>query len=214
MSMFGWLTGQDARDDIQQGLQQGNNALQKGWNQAQGLGQNYYGQSQKYLDPMISQGAQGQKAYMDALGLNGPEAQQRYYARFQNDPGFQATVDARVGALDKSAAGNGGLYSGGHMTAVADAGQQMQYQQFQDRLARLQGLGQTGQQAGMAGSQNALAFGNQLMQGQSILGQQMAGNFMSAANASAGTQNALANNIIGFMGNASKAAQAMTGKMG
>lgn len=75
-----------------------------------------------------------------ALGISGPEAQQAFFANFQDDPGFQATQQAGIRAIDQAASAGGQLNTGGRLKSLFEFGQQGQNQQFQQRLANLAGF--------------------------------------------------------------------------
>src|SRR3990167_5180636 len=112
------------------------------------------GESLGYLQPFAQTGQGGLKLLADALGINGPEAQQQYFAKFQNDPGYLAERNAGVAAVEQGAASGGALRSGGTLKALQEYGQRFQRQRFLDRLGALsniggQGLTAAGGQAGL-----------------------------------------------------------------
>jgi hypothetical protein len=175
-----------------QGLRQGINAEKKSTKKAIG-----------YLDPyMANYGAN--TLLNDALGVNGPDAQSRYFAGFQNDPGYISARDAGVGSIEASQAGPGMLHSGGTLKALQDYGQRLMWSQFQDRLKGLAGQ----EQAGLSASTTAGGYQTQLGQDKAnLLGQigtAKASGIVGAANAgAAGTQNML--DLAGYgIGAASK----------
>jgi len=100
-----------------------------------------------YLKPYAESGQGANTLLSDALGINGPEAQARYFANFQNDPGYIAARDAGIAGIEQSQAGPGMLHSGGTLKALQDYGQRLMWSQFQNRLEGLRGLGVQGQNA-------------------------------------------------------------------
>jgi hypothetical protein len=54
-----------------------------------------------YLQPFAQAGQGSTNLLANALGANGPAAQAAYYQNFQTDPGFMATQQAGVNALDR-----------------------------------------------------------------------------------------------------------------
>ncbi len=129
------------------------------------IGQTNTGTNQalSFLSPYVQGGTSSMSILNDALGINGPEAQAAYYRNYQNDPGFLATQQAGINALDQSAASSGMLRSGGQMKSLYKYGQLNQQNAFQDRLNRLfniggQGLTAAGNSANIAESgSNAIA---------------------------------------------------------
>jgi len=160
-------------------------AGQSAFNRATGQANRTLGNAQDralgYLDPYTQGGEGANRMYLDALGVNGGDAQSGYYSQFQNDPGFAAAMDAGREAIDRSAAARGGLNSGGMAKDLYSFGQRAQLDAYQNRLNRLQ---QLGSQGFAAAGQAANTVGQ--YQGQ------IAGNQIGAGNVALGTQNALA----------------------
>lgn len=100
-----------------------------------------------FLGADIDAGDTARTSLLAALGLSGVDAQRDFFGNFQNDPGFQASLDAGLEAVETSAAARGGLFSGGTAQSLFDFGQRNQLGAFQDRLDRLTGLSNLGSQA-------------------------------------------------------------------
>lgn len=128
------------------------------------------------LAPYAETGGNALARYADSLGLTTPEAQQEAFDTFTETPGYQFQLNEGLGAIDKSAAARGGLFSGNTLRAAQEYGQGLASTEFGNYLARLSelvrggqsaaaGQGAAGIQAGTAtaggirGSANALAQG-------------------------------------------------------
>ncbi len=90
-----------------------------------------------FFRPQAEQSADARNQLAAFLGVSGPEAQRGAFANFENDPGFQASLDAGIRAVDQGASAGGQLNSGGREKALFRFGQQAQNQQFNQRLNRL-----------------------------------------------------------------------------
>jgi hypothetical protein len=131
----------------------------------------------------------GGKALSD---LANPDFQRDFQASdMQTDPGYQFRMQEGQKALERSAAAKGGLQSGGTLKSVAQYGQDMASNEFQNaysrfnsdrdrrfnRLSSIAGVGQTANtQMGQAGQNYANAAGNISMsnanaQGAATIGQ-------------------------------------------
>jgi hypothetical protein len=169
-------------------------------------------QSIGYLQPFAQAGQGGSKLLSDAFGINGPDAQKAYYAGFQTDPGYEATLRGGTQALDQGAASVGNLRSGGAMKDLFSYGQQQMQGQFQDRLTRLLGVSSQGQNAATTmggysqqGSQDIANYlaqqGGALGQGTINAGNATMGGITGAADwNSGGILGAANSNISGFLG--------------
>lgn len=200
MSFWGSFTGKSQRRDIENAYQGSVGDLERGYNEASGIGQNYFNQGLNYLSPYIQRGNDADLVMRNALGLNGRDAQAGYYRDFQTDPGFQSEVDAGVRALDRSATARGGIYSGAAMKAVQGFGQQKMGDAYRNRFNALAGYGQQGFQASQAAAGMTGNMGNTMMGLRYGWGQQQAANRINYGNASAASQNTPWNNILGLGG--------------
>ena len=158
MSIFGGNTGGSAAALQaallqQQGVQQANNALQTGANNATAdFATNYY-------NPYTATGTNANTMYSNALGLNGPSGNTAATNAFQVSPGYNFALQQGTQALDRSAAGAGNFGSGNAAVALQNYGQGMANQQYGNWLSNLQGLGQEGLTAatGQTGREQSLA---------------------------------------------------------
>lgn len=170
--------------------------LEQGYQQGRGDIEGYHGKAMGYLNPYMESGGRTNALLGNYLGVNGVDAQRQAMADFQNDPGYQAQFDAGVGALDRSAAARGGVYSGSQMKDLSQYGQQFQRQAFNDRINQLSGFGAQGQQAATNAAGLTSQTGNALGNMAFGFGQQNAANRINFANGMAqaagiGPQNAL-----------------------
>lgn len=127
----------EAARQAQLAYDQGNKAAVKTTNQSAG-------RQQGYIKPYAQQGGAANTQYNDAIGVNGQPKQAAFFSSFQNDPGYQATLDAGQQQVEHSAIFQGRANSGGTQKELFEHGQRQQYSQFQDRLNRLQGAGAQG----------------------------------------------------------------------
>lgn len=118
MSFWGSFTGQTQAKTLTAGYNDSKKMMQEGYDTGRADITGYADKAQGYLDPYLQSGGATNALLADALGVNGPEAQARYMANFQNDPGYQAQFNSGINALDRSATARGGLYSGAPMRRV------------------------------------------------------------------------------------------------
>ena len=158
-----------------------------------------------YLAPYEETGRDSNELLADALGVNGPDAQARYFSNFQLDPGYLAERDAGVAAVDQSAASGGSLRSGGTLKALQEYGQRFMRQSFLDRLSGLSGLGGQGLRA--AGGQADIRMGGarDLAGIQSDIGTARASGIVGAANARTAGSTNLFNAGVSLLGSGIKA---------
>ena len=205
MSIFDAFTGKAQGKTLKAGYNDSKEMLREGYETGRGDIEGYYNKGQGYLDPYMQSGGKTNALLADYLGVNGPEAQAKAMANFQNDPGFQQQMGAGINALDRSATARGGLYSGQAMKGVAEYGQQFQRQAFNDRINALSGFNQQGQQAAGAAAGLASQTGGQLGNMAFGFGQQNAANRINYANAKAGAQSLGPQNMLNFAGTMAKA---------
>lgn len=110
-----------------------------------GVGSTLTNQAQQY-NPYIQAGGQAQNALANLYGLNGNGAQAAAQANWQNTPGYQFQLNQGLGALQNSAAANGGLLTGNTMQALQNYGQGLANTTYNQYLGNLQ------QQAGQGAS--------------------------------------------------------------
>jgi hypothetical protein len=119
--------------------------------QAAALQQQRFNQAVTYEKPFIAGGQNALNSYNDAIGVSGRQAQQAYYQGFQNDPGFQASVDYGLGQVEASNAARGLTLSGNNLADISGYAQRALLGEYHTRLDDLFREGQLG-----AGSANAL----------------------------------------------------------
>lgn len=153
------------------------------------------------LQPFVDSGTGSIRLLSDALGVNGAGPQSAFYNSFQTDPGFMASQQAGIDALDKSAASRGLLRSGGQQRDLFSFGQRFLSDAFNNRINQLFGLGQQGGQIGMgvAGAKSGLlsGTGSDIANAQLGVGQLMANNATNYGNAMAQSRGIGINNILG-----------------
>lgn len=163
----------------------GGNKAAKGAKQAARVQQQQFAETKELLSPYTQTGQNALEQYETAIGLRGREGQQQFYDDFQYDPGFETSLNNALSETMKrySILGNTG---GGLANALLKTGQNVMYQQYQNRLSQLGGLVDTGRSAASAlagyGQQSATAQGNALAQAGLYQGQ----GIMGAANAASG----------------------------
>lgn len=193
---MGWLdafTGKAQQKQLTAANTQANQYLDNGYNQSV----NYYNQAYDNLSPYAQQGAQGQKTYMDLLGLNGDEARGAAQGMITSDPmwsgKFAADSNAMLRHMNARGAGAGG--------AAAIAGQRVLTQNYDNALSRYANLGQQGLQT--AGMQSQIRMG----QGDNAYGYgaTKAGNAINYGNAMAQAKGIGVNNLMGLIGTGVKA---------
>jgi hypothetical protein len=205
MSFFSAFTGSAQKKAINKSSAEAMGHLQTGYDQARGDVTGYADKAQSYLSPYLQGGGQANALLASYLGVNGPEAQTKAMADFQNDPGYQAQFNAGVGALDRSATARGGLYSGAAMKGLQDYGQQFARTAFNDRINQLSGFSGQGLQAAGGAAQLAGNTGNTLGNLSFGLGQQQASNSINKGNALAQASSIGVNNLMNLGGLALKA---------
>lgn len=136
----------DAKDfamgQINQGVNDSRNALSGGYNEAKG-----------YLNPWAIDGRRAAGRYQDFLGLNGGERQGAAQAGYQQFNPYHAATDARqLQAVDRRAAATGNMGSGLAALARGRVVDETASRDYQDYLARLLGISNTG-----FGASNALS---------------------------------------------------------
>lgn len=159
---------------------------------------NIYRQTQSNLAPynQVGQSALSQLASLFGLGAGGPSAATAANATsaLQNYPGYQFGFNSGLQALDRSAASQGLLLSGGQVKAAQQYGQgyamQNAWQPYISSLSQLAQLGESaGAQAGTIGANTGANVGNsQLAAGQ------------AAASGLVGSANALTSGLTSSLG--------------
>ena len=115
------------------------------------LQQQRFNQAVGFQQPFLHGGQNALNQYNNAIGVNGSGAQQAYYNNFQNDPGFQSSVDYGLRQVQASNAARGLSLSGNTLAALQDYAQKNLSQEYHTRLSDLFQESQLG-----ANSANAL----------------------------------------------------------
>lgn len=205
---------------LNQGYGQANQAAQQGYTQGISTLNQGYDQARGYQQPFYSQGTGALSEMSNLLGLGGTEAANEAISRFQTSPGYQFQMEQGVGALDRSAAARGGLYSGAQGKALTEYGQGLANQEYNNRISQLAGMAGMGQSAGnnltsLAANQGQM--GGQMAVNQGLTAADLAaqrGQGISSLNinqglTAGGYQGALADLLLG--GNSQRNAIRLTG---
>lgn len=201
MGLFSNFFGGDQRRDIRNGLNESNQILNQGRDDAQGYYDRGYEQAQGYINPYIQSGQQGQQFYDDLLGLNGAGARDERQQFLMSDPAFQGQLGQQQNALLRQMNAMGNSNSG----AGALAAERVFQQNYGNTLDRYANRGQQGFQAAGMGANLAQQYAGQSGGLQFGTAQQKAGNTASAYNAIGQTRNTGMNNLLGIAGLATKA---------
>lgn len=103
-----------------------------------------YQEAQGLYSPYQAGGNAGFQAYLDLLGISGADAQQQALGGLEQTPGYQAQLQAGQRALLQNASATGGLRGGNVQQGLAEFGSGLLGQYYQNQLAQLGALGQTG----------------------------------------------------------------------
>lgn len=112
----------------------GSQTMANAANQASALQQQRFNQAVGYEQPFMQSGQNSLNLYNNATGVNGTAAQQTYYNNFQNDPGFQSSVNYGLQQLQAQQAAQGMGVSGNALAALQDYSQHSLSQEYQTRL--------------------------------------------------------------------------------
>lgn len=206
MGLFDDFFGKSQKRDLRSGKENADRYMQQGYDEAAGIGQDYYGKAQNYLQPFIDRGNRAGGMYDNALGLNGRGAQQQFMANYaDNDPFRQQNMDAATQGIRRQYNARGMDTSGNALLAAARASQERGSTDYNNYLNRLQGAQGQGAQFAQTGAGMAGTFGNNLMGMRYGYGNQQAGNEISYANSMAQGRTAGIQNLMGLGGVALKA---------
>ncbi|MBI4723920.1 MAG: hypothetical protein HY765_02645 [Rhodomicrobium sp.] len=131
--------------------------------QSAALQQRRFNQAVSYQQPFIQSGHNALNLYNNATGVNGTAGQQLYYNNFQNDPGFQASVNYGLQQIEARNAAQGMGLSGNTIAALQDYSQRALSQAYQTRLDNLFREAQLG--AGSASSLTSASTSSGTAQG-------------------------------------------------
>lgn len=143
-----------------------------------------YDQTRKDLDPYNQAGNKALEQIMGNIGSDGYFNQTYTGQDVYNDPSYQFRLNQGLGAIQSSAAAQGGLLSGATLKALQNYGQDYASQEYSNaynrfnadqtnrfnRLSTLAGMGQNAAaQVGNAGLQTGQAIANNTMAGANAL---------------------------------------------
>ncbi|WP_158811073.1 hypothetical protein [Beijerinckia sp. L45] len=173
----------NASNDQTTGAANATSALNTGYGNATGALTQYAGQAQGTLkngvnnavstdqssnaayQPYTATGGAATGALDNALGLNGASGNAAATAAFQQAPGYQYALDQSTGAAQRAAAAGGMNASGNTLSAVAQLGNNLASQGYQQYLTNLQNAGSQGLQAAQGISSNNQAAGGAQLTG-------------------------------------------------
>lgn len=144
------------------GLRAGQAAFDGQADRAEGFVGQGYDKGLAYINPYVTGGRSGYDLYLSALGVNGADAQKKFYSGFQDDPGFAAALAQGQKQIEHSAIFGGRGDSGATMKDLYAYGENQRLGAYRDRLDRLSGLGQMGLQAGGMASNLEVGRGQSL----------------------------------------------------
>jgi hypothetical protein len=215
--LVGSLTGSTARRHLQEANRESRDFLRQGQEGSEQALNRGYGEAQGYLNPYAQQGQRANALYGRAVGLDGADAQRQFFNEYAgSNPFRQYNEDQANRGLARRFASmgfspGGGTASLGLARASLDRGAQ-DYENYINRLAAASGQG-----AQIAGQQSGLAMGY----GQGLAGirggfaQQNAANAINYGNAQAQNANVFGQNMIGLAGTAIRAyTGGLTGGLG
>lgn len=204
MGLLQDFLGKSQQEDLAKANEMSSGYLRQGLTDYLGTQKDYLNQALSQfggLDPYINSGTNSIKLLSDALGVNGAGPQSAFFQGFQTDPGFMASQQAGIDALDKSAASRGLLRSGGQSRDLFSFGQRFLGDAFNNRIQQLMGLGQQGGQIGLgvAGAKSGLLSqtGSDMANAQLGTSQLFANNATNFGNAMAQSRGIGINNILG-----------------
>jgi hypothetical protein len=198
MGLWDSFTGKKQQQDLSQANALAQQRITGGLADYTNTSKDYLDKSLAFLQPGVESGNQTLKLLGDILGINGREAQSSYFSNFQNDPGFNATLDAGVQAADRSAAARGLSRSGGQQRSLFDFGQRLQNDFFNQRTNNLFGLMGVGQNAANTSAALTSNTGQGIADAQFGTGQLLANQATNYGNAMAQSRSIPINNILGF----------------
>ena len=113
--IFSGSAGKQAGADQIAGIQQGKDEATAAFGQGRDALTTDYAKGLQEWDPVTKTANQGESAYADAMGLNGPEGSARAQAAFRTDPSYQFKLSQGLAAAKAQAAKNGTSMSGGQL---------------------------------------------------------------------------------------------------
>lgn len=187
MSLFGWFTGADARNDINKGYKSAKKDLTTGFD-AQNRN---YDEALGMVKPYSEYGGKANAMYNAMLGIDGVGAQKSAYDMVTSNPMFTNALNQENNALMRY------LNSRGNLGGSADIAAQKVFQQNMGNwMNRYRDEGEQGLKAA--------AYGSNILQGKGDnamgFGATMGNLNTQRSSAIAGTRNTAMNNLIGLTG--------------
>lgn len=141
MGLLDTLLGKTGKKVAKETLEYNQGQANAGYDASKNYLSQGYSSAQGRLDPYSAQGRQAGTTYTNMLGLNGAGAQSAATAAYQgSNPYLAATMDSQTKALDRRAAATGQYGSGLNALAKARVVDETANRDYQDYMARLQGL--------------------------------------------------------------------------
>lgn len=106
------------------------------------------------FDPYANYGTSAAKLEADLTGVNGPEAQAAAFKAYKESPGQEYLRNQMEQSLLRNAAATGGLGSGNVLTALQENAYGLASQDFQQNLANIRSIANTG----MTAAENQAAY--------------------------------------------------------
>jgi hypothetical protein len=198
LGLWDSFMGKDQQKDLSAANELSQQRIVGGLTDYTNTSKEYLDKSLGFLQPGIESGNRTLSLLGDILGLNGRDAQSRYFTDFQTDPGFMASQDAGIKAADRSAAARGLVRSGGQQRSLFDFGQQNMAGQYQNRIGSLFGLLPAGMGAANTAAGLTSQTGTGIADAQFGTGQLLANQATNYGNAMAQSRGTGINNILGF----------------
>jgi hypothetical protein len=165
--------------------------------QAAALQQQRFNQAVSFEQPFMQSGQNALNLYNNAIGVNGAGAQASYYNNFQNDPGFQASVNYGLQQIQAQNAAQGWGLSGNTLAALQDYSQRALSQEYQTRLSELFQGAQLGANAANALASASTASGTAQGNLNTAAGQYQGAGLAGLGSGLAGAANSYANYYYG-----------------
>ena len=116
----------------------------RAYNQAINDTQAGFDTAQARLSGLADDGMGAQRNLLAALGVLGPAQQGEFFQNFSDGPDVEFSLNRGLGAIERSAANRGNLFSGRTGAALSEFAQGVGEQSLRDRLSRLSSLGSQG----------------------------------------------------------------------
>ena len=155
--IFSGSAGKQAGADQIAGIQQGKDEATAAFGQGRDALTTDYAKGLQEWDPVTKTANQGESAYADAMGMNGPEGSARAQAAFRTDPSYQFKLTQGLAAAKAQAAKNGTSMSGGQLIDLQNQAQGTADQGWQNYIQGLSPF--LGQATTAAGARSGIDTG-------------------------------------------------------